>query len=58
MTLRLYPIVLELVRALTPYLPLLRARSAVLGDQLERSLISIPLNVAEVAPGKAWEEEA
>ena len=47
MTLRLYPVVLELVRALAPYLPALRARSAALGDQLERSLISIPLNVAE-----------
>ena len=49
MTLKLYPIVLELVRVLAPYLPALRARSAALGDQLERSLISIPLNVAEGA---------
>ena len=49
MTLKLYPVVLELVRALAPYLPALRARSAALGDQLERSLISIPLNVAEGA---------
>jgi four helix bundle protein len=49
MTLRIYPVVLELVRALAPYLPVLRARSAALGDQLERSLISIPLNVAEGA---------
>jgi len=35
MTLRIYPIVLQLVRRLSPYLPLLRARSASLGDQLE-----------------------
>jgi four helix bundle protein len=49
MTLKLYPVVLELVRLLAPYLPVLRARSAALGDQLERSLISIPLNVAEGA---------
>jgi hypothetical protein len=35
--------------AVAPYLPALRARSAALGDQLERSLISIPLNVAEGA---------
>jgi len=34
MTLRIYPIVLQLVRRLSPYLPLLRARSASLGDQL------------------------
>ena len=58
MTLRLYPIVLELVRALTPYLPLLRARSAVLGDQLERSLISIPLNVAEGAYSRGKNRQA
>src|ERR1043165_7580950 len=49
MTLKLYPVVLELVRSLAPYLSVLRARSAPLGDQLERSLISIPLNVAEGA---------
>ena len=43
MTLRIYPIVLQLVRRLSPYLPALRARSTSLGDQLERALISIPL---------------
>jgi four helix bundle protein len=47
--LKIYPVVLELVRKLAPYLPLLRARSATLGDQLERALISIPLNVSEGA---------
>jgi four helix bundle protein len=47
MTLRIYPVVLELVRKLAPYLPVLRARSASLADQFERSLISIPLNLAE-----------
>ena len=49
MTLKIYPIVLQLVRRLSSYLPALRARSATLGDQLERALISIPLNVAEGA---------
>ena len=49
MTLKIYPVVLELVRRLAPYLPLLRSRSASLGDQMERALISIPLNVAEGA---------
>ena len=29
-----------------------------LADQLRRAGRSIPLNIAEVAPGKAWEEEA
>jgi four helix bundle protein len=47
MTLKIYPIVLQLVRRLSPYLPLLRARSSSLGDQLERALISVPLNLAE-----------
>jgi four helix bundle protein len=47
MTLRIYPIVLLLVRRLRPYLPALRARSTSLGDQLERALTSIPLNLAE-----------
>ena len=58
MTLKLYPIVLELVRALAPYLPALRARSAALGDQLERSLISIPLNVAEGAYSRGRNRQA
>jgi len=49
MTLKIYPVVLELVRRLAPYLPALRARSSSLGDQLERALVSIPLNLAEGA---------
>ena len=49
MTLEIYPVVLQLVRRLAPYLPVLRARSASLGDQLERALISVPLNLAEGA---------
>jgi four helix bundle protein len=49
MTLEIYPVVLELVRRLSPCLSVLRTRSASLGDQLERALISIPLNLAEGA---------
>jgi four helix bundle protein len=49
MTLEIYPVVLELVRRLSPELRILRSRSAALGDQLERALISIPLNLAEGA---------
>jgi four helix bundle protein len=49
MTLRIYPVVLLLVRRLSPFLPVLRARSASLGDQFERALVSVPLNLAEGA---------
>jgi four helix bundle protein len=58
MTLKIYPIVLELVRNVSPYLPALRARSAALGDQLERALISIPLNVAEGAYSRGKNRQA
>lgn len=49
---------LELVRNVSPYLPALRARSAALGDQLERALISIPLNVAEGAYSRGKNRQA
>jgi four helix bundle protein len=58
MTLRIYPVVLQLVRALSPYLPVLRARSVSLGDQLERALISIPLNLAEGAYSRGRNRQA
>jgi len=47
MMLRIYPVVLELLGRVAPYLPVLRARSSALGDQLERALLSDPLNLAE-----------
>jgi four helix bundle protein len=49
MTLKIYPVVLELVRRSAPVLPLLRKRSSALGDQFERALISVPLNLSEGA---------
>jgi four helix bundle protein len=58
MTLKIYPVVLELVRRLAPFLPRLRARSASLGDQMERALISIPLNVAEGAYSRGKNRQA
>jgi len=58
MTLKIYPVVLELVRRLAPFLPVLRARSATLGDQLERALISIPLNLAEGAYSRGKNRQA
>jgi hypothetical protein len=38
MTLKIYPIVLQLVRRLSPYLPALRARSATLGRGKNRQV--------------------
>jgi four helix bundle protein len=58
MTLKIYPVVLELVRRLAPVLPALRARSSALGDQLERALISVPLNIAEGAYSRGRNREA
>src|SRR4051812_41445353 len=58
MTLKIYPVVLELVRRLAPLVTQLRARSASLGDQMERALISIPLNVAEGAYSRGKNRQA
>jgi four helix bundle protein len=58
MSLKIYPVVLELVRRLSPLVRVLRARSSVLGDQLERALISIPLNVAEGAYSRGKNRQA
>jgi four helix bundle protein len=49
MTLKVYAVVLELVRRLAPHLSVLKARSSNLGDQFERALTAVPLNVAEGA---------
>jgi hypothetical protein len=40
MSLKIYPVVLELVRRLSPLIRVLRARSSALADQMERALIS------------------
>lgn len=56
--LKIYPVVLELVRRVSAYLPLLRARSGSLGDQLERALVSVPLNVAEGAYSRGRNRQA
>jgi four helix bundle protein len=47
MNLGIYPVALELVRRLAPGLRVLKARSSSLGDQFERAVIRIPLNVSE-----------
>jgi four helix bundle protein len=58
MTLKIYPVVLELVRRLGPVVRVLRARSSALGDQMERALVSIPLNVAEGAYSRGKSRQA
>jgi len=58
MTLKIYAVVLELVGKVGPLLPSLRGRSSALGDQLERALISIPLNVAEGAYSRGKNRQA
>ncbi len=45
--LRIYPVCLELVREVGRLLPVMKAGSAELGNQCERAIISVPLNVAE-----------
>src|SRR5689334_21100734 len=58
MSLKIYPVILELVRRLAPLVRVLRARSSALGDQMERALISIPLNVAEGAYSRGRNRQA
>jgi four helix bundle protein len=58
MTLKIYPVVLDLVRRLEPALRQLRKRSSSLGDQMERALISISLNVAEGAYSRGKNRQA
>jgi four helix bundle protein len=56
--LKIYDTVLELVRRLAPRLTALKARSTSLGDQFERALISIPLNVSEGAFSRGKNRQA
>ena len=58
MSLKIYPVVLELVRRLAPLVRVLRARSSALADQMERALISVPLNVAEGAYSRGKNRQA
>jgi four helix bundle protein len=58
MTLKIYPVVLDLVRRLAPVIRVLRTRSSVLADQMERALISVPLNVAEGAYSRGRNRQA
>ncbi|MES1182835.1 MAG: four helix bundle protein [Myxococcales bacterium] len=56
--LRIYPVVLELVRQVGKIIPELRLRSAELANQCERALISVPLNVAEGSHSRGRNQQA
>ena len=56
--LRIYPVVLQLVSEVSELLPELRLRSAELGNQCERALTSIPLNVAEGSHSRGKNRQA
>jgi len=58
MTLRIYGDAIEMVTAAYKAADVIERRDADLARQLRRSSSSVPLNLAEVATGKAWEEEA
>ena len=58
MSLKIYPVVLGLVRRLAPVIRVLRSRSSALADQMERALISVPLNVAEGAYSRGKNRQA
>ena len=58
MSLEIYAVILELVRRLASTVRQLRGRSPTLADQMERALISVPLNVAEGAYSRGRNREA
>jgi four helix bundle protein len=58
MSLKIYPVILDLVRRLAPVVRVLRSRSSALADQMERALLSVPLNVAEGAYSRGKNRQA
>jgi hypothetical protein len=56
--LKVYETILEVLRMLRPVIAQIEAHDRDLARQLKRASSSMALNVSEVAPGKAWEEEA
>ena len=51
--LRIYSVVLEVLRQLQPALKRIEVRDKDLGRQLRRCSASVALNLAEVAPGES-----
>jgi four helix bundle protein len=58
MPLHIYPVILQLVREVAPVMRALKGRSPTLADQLERALVSIPLNTAEGAYSRGRNRQA
>jgi hypothetical protein len=56
--LRIYSVCLEMVREVRPYADSIARFDRDQARQLRKSSVSVVLNLAEVAPGEAWEEEA
>jgi hypothetical protein len=56
--LRIYSTVIEVLRLLRPVITEIETCDRDLARQLRRASASVALNLSEVAPGKAWEEEA
>ena len=56
--LRIHSVIIETIRLTAPLAVLIARSDRDLASQYRRALTSAALNVAEVAPGKAWEEEA
>ena len=56
--LRIYPVLLELVRDVGPSVQLIKRRDADLARQMRRALCSVPLNVAEGSYSRGRNREA
>ena len=56
--LRIYTTIIDVLRMLRPVIARIETHDRDLARQLRRASSSIALNCSEVAPGKAWEEEA
>jgi four helix bundle protein len=55
---RIYELALEVVASVYRLAAEVQVRDKDLANQMRRAVVSVVLNMAEVAPGKACEEEA